>query len=583
MEKHDVDLANGTEPKQHFPSQSEKPAATHHEPLSAKRPTLPFVADPTHDPEDRSRNIKYSDSDKSDIQSNNDTRVGDMTDIQNASKRPEAAGTTGRKKLNTTQTVIIFITNEVGIGILSLPSALNTLGFFPGILCIVVMGMLSLYTAYNLIQYWRKYPYMLNIVDYGRVLGGPWVEGIFAVGFLINMALICASAVVTLTIGLNTVSEHATCSVVFTVVAAVAMWALCVPHSMRFVSWASWPCTASIVCMLVIVLISLGVQGPRNPDLPLNLKAIGNPSFTQAVSAFLNIAFAYTGNQAFPTVLAEMENPSRDFPRAVTIEKCITTTIYVVVASTIYALAGENVTSPAIGSLQITMAKVAYGVAFLGLLGTGLIFGMTSARYLHVFFMRHVHLIQRGQSGRRASVASDPSRGRRSSLAMPEASKKTEWAVWIFAVTLFWFVVWILSNAIPVFNSLLNISSSLLLSWFTWGVTVLFWFHLNWNGRWRSSGKKIAVAALNVFILIIVFFMMVPGMYASIAALMAVFDDPNQQELVGKMHVKAISWTNVTCLQSSYGLDERRFGVRAITFAQMPVQTNSAFTVVIAL
>ena len=51
----------------------------------------------------------------------------------------------------------------------------------------------------------------------GRVLDGPCVEAIFPVGFLINMALISASAFVTLTIGLNTVSERATCTVVFTV------------------------------------------------------------------------------------------------------------------------------------------------------------------------------------------------------------------------------------------------------------------------------------------------------------------------------------------------------------------------------
>ena len=312
------------------------------------------------------------------------------------------------------------------------------------------------------------------------------------------------------------------------------MWAMCLPHSMRFVSLASWPCTISIIATVLIVMITLGVQGPRDPSAPLNLHAIGSPTFTQAVSAFLNIAFAYTGNQAFPTVLAEMENPSRDFPRAVAIEKCVTTTIYVIVASVVYALSGEQVASPAIGSLQVTMAKVSYAVSFIGLLGTGLIFGMTSARYLHVFFMRHVKSFMNrgvGKDGavRRSSIASDPSRGRRSSLVVPETSKTMDWSVWIFSVTLFWIVVWILANAIPVFNSLLNISSSLLLSWFTWGVTVLFWFHLNWNGKWRSSGRKIATAVFNVFIMILVFFMMVPGMYASIDALMGVFADPNQQ------------------------------------------------------
>jgi hypothetical protein len=277
-------------------------------------------------------------------------------------------------------------------------------------------------------------------------------------------------------------------------------------------------------------MITLGVQGPRDTTVPLNLKAIGSPNFVEAVSAILNIAFAFAGNQAFPTVLAEMENPSRDFPRAVTIEKCITTTIYVIVACTVYALSGEQVVSPAIGSLQPTMAKVAYAVSFIGLLGTGLIFGMTSARYLHVVFLRHANslLNRKSSPGRRPSIASDASRGRRSTMSVPSVSAKLDWGIWIFSVSLFWIVVWILANAIPVFNSLLNISAALLLSWFTWGVTVLFWFHLNWNGKWRSNHKKMAVAGLNVFILIMTMFLMVPGMYASIETLLGVFADPNQ-------------------------------------------------------
>jgi uncharacterized membrane protein len=157
-----------------------------------------------------------------------------------------------------------------------------------------------------------------------------------------------------------------------------------------------------------------------------------------------------------------------------------------------------------------------------------LIFGMTSARYLHVFFLRNVHLVTGSETGRSASVVSSHFRSRRSSASIPDVSKKIGWAVWILAVTLFWIVVWILANAILVFNSLLNISSSLLLSWFTWGVTVLFWFHLNWNGRWRSTKMKLATAVFNVFIMVLVFVMMIPGMFASIVALLAVFADPNQ-------------------------------------------------------
>jgi hypothetical protein len=161
MDRHDVDATNGTSPMQPTTSPSDKPLATEKKHLSDKHPTLPLAADAVRDPEDPLRNsnlANLADSEKYGSLSDSDTRLGDVSDIQNASKRPTKAETSGQKKLTTSQAVIIFVTNEVGIGMLSLPSALNVLGFFPGLLCIIVMGLLSLYTAYNLIQYHRKYP-----------------------------------------------------------------------------------------------------------------------------------------------------------------------------------------------------------------------------------------------------------------------------------------------------------------------------------------------------------------------------------------------------------------------------------------
>lgn len=134
---------------------------------------------------DLEKAIREKEKEKDESPSDPEAHLHSITSVQHASISEQG------KKLTTTQATIIFITNEIGIGVLSLPAAVNVLGLFPGILCIAGMGMLSLYTALILIQYYRKYPYLLNIVDYGRVLGGPIVEGIFAAGFLINMVLTC--------------------------------------------------------------------------------------------------------------------------------------------------------------------------------------------------------------------------------------------------------------------------------------------------------------------------------------------------------------------------------------------------------
>jgi amino acid permease len=285
-----------------------------------------------------------------------------------SAKDPQYEPTTGTVKpagtLGPYQAAIIFITNEVGIGILSLPAAFDTLGLIPGLIALLAMGTLSLYAAYNLVQFYRRYPHVVNIVDYGRVIGGKPLEIIFAIGFIINLSMISASAVITMSIGINTISEHAACTVIWIGIACLACWALCVPRTMLFVSHCGWPCTVSIMAAVIIPMAALGAKGPANapPGVPVNFKLVGSPTFVEAVSAFLNIAFAFTGNQAFVTVMVEMKDPSRDFTKAILIEKPFAMAIYSVVAIVCYVFAGEYVTSPVIGAAPVITAKVSYGI-----------------------------------------------------------------------------------------------------------------------------------------------------------------------------------------------------------------------------
>jgi len=72
-------------------------------------------------------------------------------------------------KLGMVRTCLIFFTNQVGIGILSLPSVMHTIGLIPGIICIVAFGILATYTAYILIQFYRRYPQIRDVVDVARV------------------------------------------------------------------------------------------------------------------------------------------------------------------------------------------------------------------------------------------------------------------------------------------------------------------------------------------------------------------------------------------------------------------------------
>jgi len=421
----------------------------------------------------------------------------------------------GGNKLGMVRTTLIFFTNQVGIGILSLPSVLHTIGLIPGVISIIALGVLATYTAYILIQFWRVYPSIRDVVDVGRIMGGLPLEIIVGVAHVLNLALICASANVTLSIGLNTMTDHALCTVAFVGIPMVMCWILCMPRSLSFAGWFGIPATISIFVAVLIAIVALATDGPNtsstgyfsepaNQAIKMSLGPNPNATIEQQFESVLNVAFAYAGNQAFITVIAEMRDPSRDYPRAIIWLNVFAIPMYVIVACVIYHLAGQYVVSPALGSAPGVPSKVAYGILFGTMLGSGLVFGHTAIKYIYNVVMdRILH-----------------SRHRLMDNSM------TSWGVWIGIGTLFWVVSFVLANAIPAFNSILGISSALFVTWFTFGMAAAQWIFINW-GQQTKTWRKMCLLAFNWFLILISAFLTVFGLYTSIAGLARRVADPD--------------------------------------------------------
>lgn len=265
------------------------------------------------------------------------------------------------------------------------------------------------------------------------------------------------------------------------------------------------PCTISIVAAVLIVMISLGVSDPQNapPGWNKEVALWGDPTFQEGFNSILNISFAFAGNQAFITVMAEMADAGRDFTPALFILQSFAIPTYTIVGAVIYALSGQYTTSPALGSAPVIPAKVAYGVLFPCLLGTSLVFGHTSIKYLFVVGLRRLR-------------------------AEHEYTRSTRrsWILWIGIGTAYWILAFVLANAIPIFNAILSISSALFVAWFTFGISGMFWLHLHWHEQWRGWRNR-ALAVLNWGIVLLTLFMNGAGMWASVDSMLADFRDPN--------------------------------------------------------
>ncbi|KAH3908963.1 hypothetical protein HBH56_166120 [Parastagonospora nodorum] len=409
------------------------------------------------------------------------------------------------KTLNRYQASLIYITNQVGIGILSLPTAMQTLGLVPCIITIIGMGILVTYTAYVLLQFFRRYPTVLNCVDCFRIIGGKPLAIVVGIAFVLNLILTCASSVITMSIALNSISEHALCTILFILFPTLCSWLLCIPRKMRFMADFGIIATISIFSAVLIVMIALGVDSPSTapPGWTREINVVGDPTFAQGFSAVLNIAFAYAGNQAFITVMAEMKDASADFMPSMYILQIFAIPMYTIVGAVIYALAGQFTTSPALGSAPVIPSKVAYGILFPTLLGTSLVFGHTSIKFIFVEVLRMLNIEQEY-----------------------DRNTKRTWAIWVGIGTTFWVLAFILANAIPIFDSILSISSALFVAWFTFGISGVMWLYLNWDVQFKGW-KKTLLAILNWFIILITLFMNGAGLWAAIDQLMATYNDPN--------------------------------------------------------
>ena len=199
--------------------------------------------------------------------------------------------------------------------------------------------------------------------------------------------------------------------------------------------------------------------------------------------------------------MAEMKNPSKDFVPGLVALQAFSIPMYLMVAIAIYCLSGQYVTSPALGSAPELPAKIAYGIAVPALLGTGLVFGHTAIKYLYVVIMR-------------AIKATDQ---------MTDRSTKSM-AVWGGSATIFWILSFLLANAIPIFESILNISAATLIAWFTFGISSIFWFFLN-KGRLLSTPTKISLTVANVLIIVMSCFMTSAGLWSAVTDLMDTFNN----------------------------------------------------------
>ncbi|KAK4864675.1 hypothetical protein LT330_009670 [Penicillium expansum] len=346
---------------------------------------------------------------------------------------------------------MIMIAETISLGILSLPSAMAVVGLVPALILIVGLGIVATYTGYVIGQFKLRYPQVHSMGDAGEVMFHPIGLARFGREFLgsaqlLFLIFVMGSHILTFSVMMDTITDHGTCSIVFGIVGLVVSFIFALPRTLRKVSWFSFASFASILAALLITMIAIAIQRPGDGKID----ATTTVSLSKGFLAVTNIVFAYAGHVAFFGFISEMETPT-DYPKTLYMLQIIDT------------------------SIPIT-AKLAYGIAIPTIVIAGVINGHVASKYVYVRLFRGTDHMKR-----------------RTFLSIGS---------WIAISLVLWVIAWIISEAIPVFNTLLSLITSLFASWFTYGLSGIFWLFMN-RGQYMASWKKMALTAINLVIVAI--------------------------------------------------------------------------------
>lgn len=300
---------------------------------------------------------------------------------------------------------------------------------------------------------------------------------------------------------LNTMSNGAVCTVVFSFIVAIISWIFSLPRTFSTLSKV-----ATLSAFFTFISVVLAATFAAVEDHPAGYTpALGEPivlvipakgtSFVKGMNAFLNISYTFIGQITLPSFIAEMKEP-RDFWKSVTAVTIAEIIVFSVVGAVTYVYVGNQyMISPAFGSIgDDVFKKVSFSFMIPTIIFLGVLYASVSARF--IFFRLFEGTRHKGNN------------------------TVVGWAAWGGILAALWLAAFIIAEVIPFFSGLLSIMSSLFDSFFGF----IFWGTAYIRMRSADHGPRFFMVRgirgwvgfiFNVFLIFVGFFFLGPGTYVS--------------------------------------------------------------------
>lgn len=418
----------------------------------------------------------------------------------------------------------LLFSEYICLAIMSFPWSYSVLGLGLGLIVTVIVALIVLYTGLIITEYCAAYPHLTNVCDIGQHLfwGSKWVWYATAVCFLLNNTLIQALHVLVGAKYFNTISDNSTiCSVVFAVVTTFICFALSLPRTFSSLSSVAY---FSAITMFIAVILSVVFAAIQ--DHPNGYEKLQAPvhytvwpekgtSYVSIMSAVLNIVYTFVGQITYPSFISQMKQP-KDFKKALYIVTACELVVFALAGSIVYVYVGNAyITAPSFGSLTGNYKKIAFSFALPTILFLGSLYGNVSSQFLFlkIFKADSIHRNEHTVKG---------------------------WLVWASLNLTLWLLAFVIGEVIPFFSDLLSLMSSLFDCWFGFIFWAVAFFKLKKLHYWKTEQiKGISVweiftrasllvkaeCIVNVVLIALGVYILIPGLYATVQSIIWSYRD----------------------------------------------------------
>jgi hypothetical protein len=430
--------------------------------------------------------VLYDGTDKPDAEKADPYALGKQTTLHEGEQKFH--------KLGWKRLTVCLIVEAIALGSLSVPSAFATLGMVGGVISCVGVGLVAIYTSYVVGQVKLRYPHVAHYSDAVRLIWGRFGYELTGAMFALFLVLLVGSHTLTGTIAfINIVNNYGVCALVWSVVSGIILFVLSLPPTFAEFAILGYIDFVSIIAAILVTIVATGVQASSQAGGlgAVNWSAWPPPetTFYKAFLAATNIIFAYSFAVCQFSFMAEMHTP-KDYVKSIWALGIIEIFIYTLTGALIYAFVGQDVGSPALLSAGHTVSRIAFGIALPVIFISGSINGTVVGRYImdRAFPNSPIRYI----------------------------NTKKAWGIWLGLIAVVTVIAWVIAEAIPFFNALLGLTSSLFISGFTFYFPALFWFQLVKEGKWYKGWKNICLSIANGCIFCLGLAILGIGTYASV-------------------------------------------------------------------